>query len=877
MEKLKYKLIITIFLTVFSSQAQVMVQLRQPAPYAFKLEKMWQVTLNNASQQTYSVYLRGVATEMIEGFIVDASTAAFSLPPGVKVVTAADIKPITVNETNKKYEDVVKKVGTVPSGSYDICVYVVDVSTSMELGSDCISTDVLNMTQVELLYPEHDISLIGGAEKKNSDGDEGITLNNSGYIPINFSWLPPYPVSAGQRVTYRLKVVQLYGMQSGYDAMQSNPLYYNVDNLIATIYQYPVAARSISTGKYAWQVEAFVNGVLLSTSEVWEFKTGEVEYISSDASKLKTMKRYWGLNDNGFNSTGSESQTKRKPLMFAFDSKIYGENANRSGTGSDKEPRYGYWEINPSLSIYGLPFSMPILLSSENLGSRQNINQVGLNLDVSVINDFIMERVEREKDKLLEKGKKEVSKLTERQKDKLESDAKGKVMARLNPLLKFMSSFRTLGFGTTYPDYTQLTVRGVPLTGVNVEFNPGLLYIAAGGFKNQKPIDNEAYKRSIYIGRLGIGQKDGSHIYFTGMYAKDDEKSISIDSSNQILTPKANYVFGIDGKLDLFRKKLSLEGEISGAMLTRDTRDADLENKAIPDWVKNTFHPKISSSVDYSYTVKGIFNNEKSATKVTAGVRMLGPGYTSLGVPNLSTDKLEIKSKVEQKLSKKQIGLTGELLWYRDNLIDWKRYTTSVTRFSIGANFRLKGLPYFNIMFAPTLMTNNASSLSDKLDNKFYVSSVFTGHNYKKWDVNFFSSISYFMNSSSNLDSIITENVSVHNLIFSQSLGFSFPLNLSGSFSMSFARYPGEYSRILSGDISVDYTLFDIANSFIGFSTAYEKDLNKKNTFYFGTRLGYDRYINIEVRAEKNLYHDWFDMRNNFDEFLIRGIVSTEF
>jgi hypothetical protein len=133
------------------------------------------------------------------------------------------------------------------------------------------------------------------------------------------------------------------------------------------------------------------------------------------------------------------------------------------------------------------------------------------------------------------------------------------------------------------------------------------------------------------------------------------------------------------------------------------------------------------------------------------------------------------------------------------------------------------------------------------------------------------------MNSSNNLDSIINEKVSVHNLLFSHSLGFSFPLNISGSFSMSFANYPWVSSRILSGDISADYTLFEIANSFIGFSTAYEKNLNKKNMFYIGTRVGYASFITMEVRGEKNLYHDWFDTRNNFDEFLLRGIVTTRF
>jgi hypothetical protein len=867
-----------IMTNLYAQSGKIIMILKKPPPMGFKLENMWKVTLNNLSQQTYRVQLRGVATEVNEGFIADAVTGVFTLPPGVKSVTASDIKPIKVNETNPKYEDVVKNVGTVPSGSYDICVYVIDAETGLELAGDCISTEVLNLSQVELLSPEDNFSLSLGDDIKQLTETKYELYNTRSSQPVMFSWLPPTPVSAGQRVTYRLKIAQMYQMQSAYDAMQSNPLYYSIDNLMTTIYQYPIAGRPLSEGSYAWQVEAFVNGVLMSTSEVWQIKSGNKKTIVSNEEKLKFMRRYWALNDGYYNSTGSENQTKKKPLMFAFDSKLYGENANRSGTGSDKEPEYGYWELNPALSFYGLPFSAPMLFSSENSESRQNINTLNLSLDASVIKDFIMEKVEREKDKLLEKGKKEFSKLTDKQKDKLESDAKSMVSSKLSPILKIMSSFRSLGIGTSYPDYTPLTVRGVPLTGVNVEINPGLLYLAFGGFKNQKPIDNVTYRRDIYTGRLGIGQKDGNHFYFTGMFAKDNENSIILDPSNQTLTPKANYLFGMEGKIELFRKKLSLEGEIAGAMLTRDTRDADLENDAIPSWVKNMVHPKISSSVDYSYTLKGIFNNEKSATKVTAGMRMLGPGYTSLGIPNLSTDKLEVKSKVEQKLSNKQISLSGELLWYRDNLIDWKRFTTSVTRFSINAGFRFKGMPSVNILFAPTFMTNDAvTGSNDKLDNKFFVTSVFTGHAYRVKDMNLFSSVSYFMNSSSNLDSIITENVSVHNLMFGQSVGFMFPLNISGSFSMSFAKYPGDYSRILSGDISADYTLFDVVNSFIGFGTSYEKGKNKKNTFYIGTSLGYERYINLEVRAEKNLYHSWQDRTTNYDEFMLKGIVSTRF
>lgn len=83
------------------SQGIVIAHLKHPPPFGFKLEKMWQVTLNNATQQTYNVYLRGVATENSEGFIADAITGTFTLPPGVKVVNTArnyDLTNVSINK-----------------------------------------------------------------------------------------------------------------------------------------------------------------------------------------------------------------------------------------------------------------------------------------------------------------------------------------------------------------------------------------------------------------------------------------------------------------------------------------------------------------------------------------------------------------------------------------------------------------------------------------------------------------------------------------------------------------------------------------------------------------------------------------------------------
>ncbi|MFA4924780.1 MAG: hypothetical protein WC557_11355, partial [Ignavibacteriaceae bacterium] len=145
-----------IFLTAINSNvfAQVTVHLQQPPPYQFKVEQMWKVTLINQTKTTYRVYLKGTATESGEGLILDATTTTFTLPPGVKIINARELAPLNIKESNPKYTDVVTRIGGVPTGDYEICVAVINSSDNAVLGEMCAQSQVMNLTQVELLQPE---------------------------------------------------------------------------------------------------------------------------------------------------------------------------------------------------------------------------------------------------------------------------------------------------------------------------------------------------------------------------------------------------------------------------------------------------------------------------------------------------------------------------------------------------------------------------------------------------------------------------------------------------------------------------------------------------------------------------------------------------
>lgn len=106
------------FICTTSAHAQIIgVNLQPPPPYQFKIEHFWKVSLMNPTQTTYQVYLVGRATEKKDGRVVEATTMVFSLPPGLKIVTGRELAPLDVKEYNSRYSDVVKNIGTVPSGN----------------------------------------------------------------------------------------------------------------------------------------------------------------------------------------------------------------------------------------------------------------------------------------------------------------------------------------------------------------------------------------------------------------------------------------------------------------------------------------------------------------------------------------------------------------------------------------------------------------------------------------------------------------------------------------------------------------------------------------------------------------------------------------
>ena len=870
-------LAVMLLFTQMNINAQVTVVLQQPPPFQFKIENMWKVTLINPTKATYTVYLRGVATESTQGQIVAATTATFTLAPGVKVVNSRELVPMSITVNNNKYADVVQNINAVPTGDYEICVSVINTETGIELGTQCMEAQTQNLSQVELLQPENNTKFFSRGFTNMSSND----INDAKVIPgsfISFNWLPPSPIPPGVKATYSIKIAEIFGNQSPYDAVLSNPAFYKNQNIYSNVFLYPVEGRSfVNNRRYAWKVSAYLNNVLVSESETWEFTyTDNSQHIivNDKADSLnnpeigtftssKEPLLFASTDDSQLFNMINEKGNEVKPFLFSGNAKLSYTTGYKDLPFSEMPKNVLTAELNPSVAIYGLPFTANFLLSSQQGSDRQSINSVAFNFD---INSY---------------------------KEELKSRLGNKISELATGWEKLLLGVNAFGIGTNYPSYSDYTLNGVPVTGINVEVNPGIFYAAFTASDNQRGVENTAYQRSLYAGRIGIGKKDGTHLFFTGLYVKDDENSITVLPGNLTLTPKANYVFGSETKLALFDKHLLFEGEGTAAVLTRDTRDADLEINAIPGFIKNMVEPKISTSFDFSYAGKISYNNSGSATRVSVDMKMVGPGYVSLGAPNLRNDQLVYEAKVDQGFYARKISISTFFRTSHDNLIDWKSSTTTTTALGINLMLNFPKLPFLQVSYSPYLQKNDNPVPEQKVENRTMMLTAVTGYALLIKEFNFLTNLAYTSNEAKTLSGLsdyttnsvsITEAVSFNSPIsFAGTLAFikttsPNPLSLNAGSSNAGSQIfvsSNSISNINNYDFSVNAAYTEFLSNTLGCNIAAESGVNKKTGFYLNTTYSPWKNINLNARLEGSSYKDLVDSSSNYDELLFNIMVKV--
>ena len=251
---------ILIFLPfVIFAQGMVGVSIHTPPPERLAVEDLWWVTLNNRTGEPLTVYLHGTATVISEapfgtGVVFEAKTNEFELPPGTKIIRYSDIRKLRDVEYNEECRSYIQRTRKLPDGLYKVCIEVVNASSGEVLGQSCIEHMVRTPRRPILIRP----------------GD-GVRIGTK--TPI-FSWRLEGTTIPMVGDTFLFRLVKIYDAQTPYEAMEANPPWFET-KVVETSLRYPVSAKELELGKYAWRVELFSGVAKIAESDVRTFEVTE--------------------------------------------------------------------------------------------------------------------------------------------------------------------------------------------------------------------------------------------------------------------------------------------------------------------------------------------------------------------------------------------------------------------------------------------------------------------------------------------------------------------------------------------------------------------------------------------------------------------------
>lgn len=253
------------------------------------VENIYKVRMGNpGGRQTLNLVIN--VTEAKSGAVVSIRTAPFELMPGMNTVPPGAVYNAAVSFGSSKVATIVSQSGFFPEGDYDYCFQLYEGSSHSggPIDEQCFSYNLQPFSAMQLIQP-YDADMI--CDKRPT-----------------FSWQPLIPVING--VMYRLLLVEVKEGQQRVEALRMNLAIINQRQIPLPILLYPSLANQLEEGKkYAWQVSAYKNELLLAESEIWDFT------VACEKAPAEAMPEAFRSLDD---LTKGNFYIARGQVMFAF-------------------------------------------------------------------------------------------------------------------------------------------------------------------------------------------------------------------------------------------------------------------------------------------------------------------------------------------------------------------------------------------------------------------------------------------------------------------------------------------------------------------------------------------------------------------------------
>jgi hypothetical protein len=297
---------------------------------------------------------------------------------------------------------------------------------------------------------------------------------------------------------------------------------------------------------------------------------------------------------------------------------------------------------------------------------------------------------------------------------------------------KLLLSINKVSLGRSTVSYSELTVKNISLTGLNIEANPSHFYLAMALGKINNRFRDFIYKsntptanQSLVLMRAGLGQKDNNNLIFT-FYKGEKLAYQPVSIPNQ--TAQKVLGFSVESRLQV-NKNTYMIAEVAKSSFD----DMNLSG-GHPSLIKKALNLKLRSNEAVSVKLFNYY--PQFHTKITGYYRKMGENFQSFNLypSNITSEAWMIR--MNQGLLKGRINVDAAI---RKN--DFESPANNVFHFnnktvfkSIQASIKFPKYPFISVGYYPssqlsiaqsnTLVETQYNTLNAVLDYSYHIANL---------------------------------------------------------------------------------------------------------------------------------------------------------
>lgn len=475
--------------------------------------------------------------------------------------------------------------------------------------------------------------------------------------------------------------------------------------------------------------------------------------------------------------------------------------------------------------------------------------------------------------------------------------------------LGFSSFTPTIGWakfhlGSHSPVLSPLSAGDQQLFGGGFDLTPGKFQFAASAGTSQRAIEPDsamnvqgAYRRNMYMGRVGFGSHDAAVVGLNVVYARDDTGSLR-NTISQIVPARADtvvvpadtihlraeegFVASLDAKIQ-FAEGMSFVAEGAFSSFTRDLRADALVVAGNP--LNFLVATRTSTRADFAASAAFTVNEPVWGIKLK-GLYM-GAGFVPLGFTFNQSDRLEFTVAPSLRLFDNAFSLSGSIGERINNLSGTKAETQTQLIGSLNVNADISDVLNISARYSNFGIRNDQSSDTLKVQTVSQSLSIDPTFTLQSESITHIVSVSFAIDDYKDFN------------VISGAEGSNDTRTLLGSYTATFSESPltlnvlGSYmeNRISTGVLfirsigtSIGYAFLDrtLLPSFsvtASGSTLGANPTDSQIFFKFGIRWKATKVIDVTANVGNNRYNYGTPVPGGgeFQELITQLSVSTRF